>query len=1125
MRRKKSNLSSSAAEEIAQKITNDGINHIVAIADGLNQIIGKDISFQTIAEKNELGSYLKYCCVVIQRFCEYKIPNIEKYIEICSKDKKCSFSYEIFALCIIIMHETDVFPSFKEACNSFFNGFNEHLDISREVCGNLKELGVIPEKIRGNRIVDEFFVEKHVVSIYSQSQIDYWSLILEFKLYRTISTIINESISNKIIFPEEFLLRQFAMSGEAVHEFYGFIHTNSAQFFGDQRWVSFLAICPALSMDIVTNMVPSLPTHALKPFSTGFDPLFRSFVKIIDQKAQNVINFIQFFVNCIDNNKLESILNDPSVSNVINSLLLAHFEEIFACEEWCIFVEDSPIMQRHIIQFIYPQLTLERKSLCNAVNERHLDNLLVSATTEVVVDYFISMPIDFLIQVLSSKSKAARQFRDSFLLGFDEFIAIKKWKDFLESNNSLLKIIISQIIPKAESKQVAFCKELFEVFIIRSVADFQKTNDPISTFVRALNESVPIPSLRFDKLSFSTQISVFNLVAQNITSQDLEKNRMLFTDFFKPFLGEKKLVSLLPEPTKRPFYNLIVLPFLTTNTLELSISQLFELSCSLTSDPFAEQEKNEFFTFISRFSTETIPLLEMNPQVFRACFNFMLRNEKIAFTKNNSLFSFIISLLVFINDSIFDPQVVLILVSTFDVNYYCRNIESSKKLTLLYRASEVFGKKNDMGTLDKVQYGMFIENLSRLVELMANDSSFIFHAGIVISRENKGFLSFLSELMMKGDNWSKMLQNPDVSSRFLILGLECLGNGFKATVFNNQTFESLFSFMSRNSLLLSQNDLLRYSLIGFFLSELSFTDQILSLVPQPSHRAFFFSEFSDPTRNAIISSLVTVFLERCPSAISLSAAFYVYVSSASLPYVMFDNHELIISLFAKSKSRLSQEEFNIIFHTNRRVDVENALYLMCKSIGIDRFLAFIRLFTVYKPGNENSFAEIKDNVILRCSSSSKESVPESIVQFEKENPRYRKFIPKPAQYLEFSQGMLAFFIMFYISIFSYKSMLSGLIILSTISSILTGISTFIPMYFSSLTLPGMHKYFWIQVGCILISMVSNFVIYMNCQDKLLNIFLLIANILWVIGSSLVLYKRFVGKQSLLKESDPLFVSQ
>lgn len=109
-------------------------------------------------------------------------------------------------------------------------------------------------------------------------------------------------------------------------------------------------------------------------------------------------------------------------------------------------------------------------------------------------------------------------------------------------------------------------------------------------------------------------------------------------------------------------------------------------------------------------------------------------------------------------------------------------------------------------------------------------------------------------------------------------------------------------------------------------------------------------------------------------------------------------------MFPKSKYFLIQISFNKLI----------------KIIGIEKFLNFLTNFNYLEFNNDKCFQELTNDVIKL---NTNEEKPNNLIEFEKSNPRYKKFIYKPNLYFEFLQGFLILILIFYISNFFYKFLL------------------------------------------------------------------------------------------------------
>ncbi|EAY10807.1 hypothetical protein TVAG_258090 [Trichomonas vaginalis G3] len=189
-----------------------------------------------------------------------------------------------------------------------------------------------------------------------------------------------------------------------------------------------------------------------------------------------------------------------------------------------------------------------------------------------------------------------------------------------------------------------------------------------------------------------------------------------------------------------------------------------------------------------------------------------------------------------------------------------------------------------------------------------------------------------------------------------------------------------------------------------------------------------------------------------------------------------------------------------MFPKQRQIEIENALYALIVNVGPVKFIEFLKAFDGLHPGPNNCFKEATENALLLYNDMYEEEPDESVVEYERKHPRFRRFVQKPDRFNEFVHGILAVSLMIYLGILSWSTSQGKTVSCAVIGSIAAFMVAFTPLYFPVLEKPGYTPWFWISIVLVIVNFAFSFATFAMTKTYDYNVPLVILIVLFAIVS-------------------------
>lgn len=959
----------------------DGVCGMAAAASILHLAFdNSNIDFKTLATSPDFYPIIHYVALNVRRFTKKAKTEVRQLLEIAKQQEHPSVAEELFIIEEYVLYDIPPDDELADEVIQIYPNFVKEIDITRTKTAELGFLSGAVEKPRGSRKVDDLLPDKVLLEVYTRSEVEFWTLLLEFSRYTCIDGLIQAlRTDRRMSFPSEFLQNQFRGSSECLDQFKSYIRDQFDNFFSDTRWIGFVEKTPDIIKFMITDVIKNLRAKQINKIGPLYIEFLRQFFYNIFLGQIELDLFIDFIVLTGDENLANVLDAQPVVAAQFKSTFITHFNKLFSSEKWRNFIEKSPILLKFIVSELYPSLTFEMKNSCPGLNQRLLDNLLLDARVDRIVKFFLDLPVDFMLLQFREdfrEDEIATRFRDVLTVDFDSYITDERFFDYIRRNDEFLEIIIQEIMPNSETKQKKICQDLYEIYLVKKVNTSQEELQNLSDFVKEILGSVPAEFLEFNNLRYSLQIILFQNVSDRMTGHELQSHRGLYTDFYKPFLKNRELMLMLPDSVKSAFFQIIVLPYLTTNSLGLTAKEMFDLTLALVDDAFYGQECTDFFNFIAKSQDELLPLFYNDDKLLRDCYSFIKVYEKDLRTKSQQDLVFSICLIAVTRQKVYDIKILDILNSKFSRDVFSK-LSVDTKIHLIFKIAEIFnsGKTN----LDDYR-----KSASSLIEKFAYDNKFMESIFPLISSRNTVFLDILLGIFRNEELWKKLVFHFEVFDRFatVVFSNQALFQ-VKPTeiLFPVNFFDDILRLFDAYSLEISMNDDLREEFIRFFLEKRNDDGgsvSFFSMITQQKHRAVFFTEFSDPGRNSILSTLFEAFFEQFKPERPYSM-FYVLIEVMKCPFIIFRDevkirrifvsnmiHKVVAKYFSERKN--DQGEFDRMFDPEKVVDLEISLYRWSLIVGLDNFRSFVSIFEERGTTlslESNAFRPVTQHIILR----------------------------------------------------------------------------------------------------------------------------------------------------------------
>ena len=1045
----------------------------------------QNLKFKQISASPDFIPILHYCAISVRRFSFDPINDIQQLLSIAKKSEVGTLAEELFILEIFIINGIKFSNETHSYITDVYPIFEKDLEVTLKKTRDIGYLTDAMLKPRGDVNPEEVLPDKKLIQIYGRSEIEFWSLILEFHRFDVLRTLIQDlRTSKKIDFPTEYLLSQIRGSTEAMDVIKDYIMNSFDLFYSDQRWFAFVEHTPELINYMITDVLPTLKPSQVNTCGELYVTFLQQFMYQVFRGAVEIEKFVDFVYLTGDENFINVLETNNAIAVEFKELFLTYFDTLFANKRWCKFTEKSELVLKYIAIKLYPHVPVEMKQRIPGLNERLLDRLLLDENIEQIVDFLYGLPSDFLKYQFEQNEDTAVAFKNMFTINFDSYIVDKRVRELILANDVLLDIIMTNIVPKTDTKQKNICQDMYAEYLYRKVAADERTAQPLADFVKDITTISTVDFLKFDNLIPTLQFNLFEAVAKRLTKEEFLDHKTLYTDFFTQFLKRQSLCLLLPVPLRKIFYQLVVVPYLSNNTLELTNKEIFSLVTFLTDDPFAEMERPPFYTFLVENQKELIFDIYHDENLLNKIWEYVNANEKEcrALESKNLIFKICIYLLR--KTLPVDSKLFHLTIQSFSTDIFNTEMTLDTKTDVILQLSRCFQRPIEVLLPEKEDQQDYIKSAEHLLELFAQDNNFITSITITLNDENANFISILLDVFQRDKPFKAILEKPDLFIKFLSQSLELYPVKVKSTILTQDRFEDLFIFFNKNSLLISQDDIVRHALLNLFLANHAKVDMFLPCVTSPYHRASIYTEFSDPTKNSVLNTLFQTYFVRTKKDTPIANIFNVYVTVMNLPYIKVKAHRTVINKCAEAFLTPDQSQFDNCFPQQRSLEIEAALYGMGKAIGVHSLIKFVDFFKDMKAGPQNCYKEATENAILRFTPEMQEEIEKAkelertetaesagaimlnddeFINYQKEHARFKRFSQDLDKFPEFAQGLLAFAIILYLSILSYTDNKAVTVTLSLLCSVCTFVSAFIPEYFPILNKPGFTIWFLIQV--------------------------------------------------------------
>ena len=1046
------------------------------------------VKFSKIASSPEFIPILHYCAISIKRFCKNVPEEVENLLDSATKCEEIPLAEELFIIEIFIQNNISYTDNLAEKVTAVIKDFVKDLQLAQNKTKDCHFLEGATPKPKGSRQVDDLLPDKQLIAVFAKSEMEFWTLVMEFNRYSVVNTLIQELNRNRALpFPTDFLLAQFRGSVDTLNVFKTYISNFFDQFFSDDRWFPFIEQTPELIEYIINDVFPLLERKSVNKCGPLYVPFLKQFFDQIFLGRAKVETFIQFVTITGDENFINVLDTREDIASAFQEFFLTHFDALFSNKDWCAFIQGSQLIIKFIVLHMYNNIPKEKHRMILDFNEELLDNILLDEDVQKTISFIVDLPVDFMIYQFTENNPTASQFRSLFIINFDSYITNKELYTLIVSSDELLTKMITDVIPFCtETKQRKVCQEMYETYLKTRLNEADRNLIPLATFVEGISKTVPIEWLRFNNLSPSMQISLFNYVSSGLTANELANHKNLYTEFYIPFLQVPSLMTMLPESLKTAFFNTVVIPYVTTNTLRLTPIQTYNLSLILVEDPFADQERCEFFQFLVKNVDELLPVIMKDPRIMKYCWGCIIRSEKDLRASMNRDFIFRFCVIYLQMDLPNEPKLFQLASANFYIDNYEKHVTHSEKSHILMNLSLAFTKAIESKLSDRLALKNYQDAVTELIMKLSADSYFCESVEFAMNKSNKGFMKILMDIFAREKDWLKLFAVPQIFLKFSEIVLELFPQVAKNSFFTYDRYDEIMIIFNRCSIQISQNDVLREAFLTYFLSNESKLDRFLSCVNQPLHKPMFYTEFSDQQKNSILTSIFTTFLEQENDDIPIHTIWNTYINAMSFPFIHLKNHEQVYEKVRDAFIIPSQEEFDQMFQMSKKEDITNALYKVSRTVGLQTIMNLRNTFRNLEVDPErNCFNEVFEDIFVRYIPENRNDTPEELKRYEDENPRYRAFSSAPPKYFDMVLGIISLALIFYLNILGFSSSKVAGIVCGILASIFIVVITYPSLYFANLKQPGWNAWFFVRCGFILAIIALSFATYI-LRDSLTN---------------------------------------
>lgn len=1094
-----------------------------------------NLKFKQLSASPDFIPILHYAAISVRRFCFDVDFDIDQLLKIANKSEIGTLAEELFILEIFIINgmefSAEKYPKIQET----FPIFQKDLEVTMKKTKDLGYLADAPQKPHGDVNPEEVLTDEMLIETYKQSEIEFWTLMLEYNRYNAITALIQELRTNKMTdFPSEFLQAQIRGSPEALKVMEEYIKNSFDPFFSDDRWIDFIKRTPELIDYMIKEVIPLLKPAQLNPCLGLYDSFLKQYMYQVYCGGINIEMFINFVYMGGEDNLLIVIGDKEGVENTyaieFREIFLSHFDELFAKKRWCKFTEKNPGVLKYIALNIYPHVPIEKKKLIPGLNERLLNRLLAEENIDDIVDFLYGLPVEFLLYQFEENEDTAVAFRNAFTINFDSYIVDKRIRDLILSSSTLLDIIITNIIPKSETKQKNICQDLYGQYLYRKITADERNAQPTADFVKDIMNSATSDFFKFENLIPSIQYMLYEAVSKKLTLADLNQHKKLYSEFFIPFMKEPSLCLLIPDEIRQSFYRIIAVPFYTENKLELSVKHIYRLVNEITKEPFKDQERPEFFTFIVEHQEELYPLVTIDDSLIDKIWTYITTNEKECRAANTKQFIFRICMFLLRKTIPDTPKLFQLTVQTFSNEVFQNKITTDEKIDIILQMSKCFQRPLDVLFPETDNLRTYCEAAQNLMDLFSSDPSFLVGVQLTLNEENINFLPILIGVFKHERAFKALIEKSELFIRFLSRAIEYFPSNVTNDLLTQVRFEDIFTFFNKYSYQISLDDLVRNQLLYFFLDNRSQLERFLPCVTSPLHRACIYTEFTDPAKNAVLHILFNTYVEKSKRDTPIANIMNVYVTAMNMPFVKVKCHTTLFNRMAEAFNNPDQAQFDACFPPMRQIEIENALYGFGKATSLTMLIQFVEMFKGMEPGEQNCYKAATENVLLRFTNQMVEEEEkdekangeenadvknlidkDTFVNYQKEHPRFRRFSQDPDRFPEFVQGIIAFALIFYCSILSYSDNKAATVTCALLASVIVAISAFAPQYFPALQAPGFTPWFFVQISLLVCVFGLGFAVYGLSENYDINIPLIVIIVSYV---ALTLFRLIYNIQGI-----------
>lgn len=1078
-----------------------------------------NLKFRGLASSPDFVPILHYCAISVRRFIIDIEEDISSLLKLAKKAEVPPLAEELFIIEIYIIHGLEFSEENAQHILEIYPTFEKDLEICRVKTENVGYLQNAEIKQREEKVP---YSDDELIAIYAKSEVEFWCILVEFQCYNVIESLIQEVRTNrKLSFPTQFLLANFRGSPAAMHIIKEYIKAQYDNFLDDSRWVPFVEETPEILDVIITDL--GINASKLNKNPVLIAPFLQELFWLVQSGKTDIVKLIHYIILIGDEIFLSILEKKPVIADQFRHLFLTYFEKLHNDKKWCKFIEESKLMLNYIGLNLYPSIPNQTKIDIPGLNFIILGNFMEDNNVEHIINFMTSLSTSFFVEVLESEQDIEMQFKNLFIMNFDSYIVNKKFRDFVRSSDLLLNMIVTDIIPKSETKQKDICQDLYEEYLTRELNSGH--NIVLSDFVVLLSSPQTKEFLNFEALRPSLQVALFQSVARKLTAQDLAANKKIYTQFFSSFLKSHALLLLIPQELRRPFYLTVVVPYIS-NTISLTVQQMYDLVTSIVDDPFADQERPDFFFFIVEHAEQLLPQIKQNPKFMNTLWNFLTTTQLDLRANDSKNFIFNICIIKLRSELPDDHKLYQMTYQNFSVEVF-EKMDQTEKTEVIFNIAAAFNRPLEALIEDAGNRQAYIDAAQSALDLFAQDKNFVPTIALVMNRENREFIKLLINVFSKERPFLELFAKPDIFMNFVTIGLDLFPVLVKGLVITNDRFEQMFLFLQKYAYEISLNDTLRHALLNYFISNDAKLNRFLPTVTAPAFRAFFFTDFTDPARNSILTQVFNIYLNKARSCETpCSGLFNVYVTICNLPFINVKNHDDVandcINYFLYNKN---EYEFDAMYPRQRQLDIEHALYTMCVNLGPEKFIDFLKCFDNIPAGPSNCFREATENALLLYNDSHEEEPKDSVVEYERQHPRFRRFVQKPDRFNDFVHGIIGAAIMVYLAILAYSNVKQATGVCAFIGGITAFIICFCPIYFPVLAKPGYTAWFWITLVLVLFNFAFSMTTFCLTETYHYNVPLVILVVLFALVSMhRVIYKLQGIPEEEYDEGDLLIIN-